>query len=638
MRLGGYSRVGLLVAFYCLSLSVSAQSAPKPVPTPAPVEPPVIRPGFAANDARFGQVIEKMVANREAQVVSQSAGRVFATGASSLGLGAGIAVAAEVIRERPDVFDSIRMCGEKVGNPQLCTGTSVFAAAYGLAKHTIDDSISTGISNFGSNMMTAGQTTWGLLGQAAGVISVADLALKQGKKAVEYITGGIKQDDGTYLLTLPNGATVTSSVAPSPKNPVAVYLPSDAIGFSAKKIQESIAPYNKQVKPVEIAPTYYNIDAPSPISQPLPDGVFRVAVQGTKYPYAANIRDSEGDAVLVSENPVMIALYKAINSRIRSNVLYYEASDSNNLNIKIPRNFKVYSLSLKDFQYDKPNPYFGGYSSIVTAVITVNTTTVTLENSWDLCAMEDVPVAGGTDGKPKTDRRRVCHPERAVYKKVQEIKDERDQIFFNTQFDKSNLPQVINGAVIDNIDFKPDEQLNPAALVNLINGFAGQAVVQEGYKGIPLDKPFTAAELTAAANELGIKLDKGLLYSPVTVPQSWVNARPNADTDTHVNPGTNTDVDTSVDSGEDPGIKAPELEKPPTGEEILKPITELMPDIKNLSISSKEVQCPVWSFELWDKKYSIDSHCELLEKIRPLLKAVFLLIWGIISLRIILTA
>ncbi|ATI90058.1 hypothetical protein DKJ32_19965 [Salmonella enterica] len=577
-----------------------------------------------------------MVEAREAQVVSQSAGRVFATGASSLGMGAGIAVAAEAIREHPDVFDSIRMCGEMVGNPQLCTGTSVFAAAYGLAKHTIDDSVSTGISSFGSNMMAAGQTTWGLLGQAAGVISVADLALKQGKKAVEYITSGIKQDDGTYLLTLPNGATVTSSVAPSPENPVAVYLPSDSVGFSAQKIQESIAPYNKQVKPVEIAPTYYNIDAPPPISQPLPDDVYRVSVKGTKYPYSADIRDTKGDAVLVSDNPVMIALYKSINGFSHPNVSYYEYSDENNLHIRMPRMFKVYSVSVKDFQYDNPGPYFGGFSPMVTVVLTVSTTTVTLENAWDLCKSEKVPAPGSTGDNPKTQWKNVCHPERAVYKTINDVKDVRDQIFFNTQFDTSNLPHVINGEVIDNIDFQPDEQLNPAALVNLINGLAGQAVVQDGYQGIPLDKPFTAAELTAAANAVGVKLDKGLLYSPVTVPQSWVNARP--DTDIHVYPGTDTDIDTSVDLGEDPGIKTPELEKPPTGEEIIKPITELMPDIKNLSISSKDVQCPVWSFELWDNKYSIDSHCELLEKIRPLLKAVFLLIWGVISLRIILTA
>ncbi|ELE3232902.1 hypothetical protein RLQ99_004203 [Salmonella enterica subsp. enterica serovar Muenchen] len=618
MRLGGYSGSGRLAVTLLALLVSSGVSAD------------------AVTADGFGRVIQQMVEAREAQVVSQSAGRVFATGASSLGMGAGIAVAAEAIREHPDVFDSIRMCGEMVGNPQLCTGTSVFAAAYGLAKHTIDDSVSTGISSFGSNMMAAGQTTWGLLGQAAGVISVADLALKQGKKAVEYITSGIKQDDGTYLLTLPNGATVTSSVAPSPENPVAVYLPSDAVGFSAQKIQESIAPYNKLVKPVEIAPTYYNIDAPPPISQPLPDDVYRVSVKGTKYPYSADIRDTKGDAVLVSDNPVMIALYKSINGFSHPNVSYYEESDDNNLHIRMPRMFKVYSVSVKDFQYDNPGPYLGGFSPMVTVVLTVSTTTVTLENAWDLCKSEKVPAPGSTGDNPKTQWKNVCHPERAVYKTINDVKDVRDQIFFNTQFDTSNLPHVINGEVIDNIDFQPDEQLNPAALVNLINGLAGQAVVQDGYQGIPLDKPFTAAELTAAANAVGVKLDKGLLYSPVTVPQSWVNARP--DTDIHVYPGTNTDIDTYVDSGEDPGIKTPELEKPPTGEEILKPITELMPDIKNLSISSRDVQCPVWSFELWDKKYSIDSHCELLEKIRPLLKAVFLLIWGVISLRIILTA
>ncbi|HGT6553822.1 TPA: hypothetical protein ACM317_003334 [Escherichia coli] len=620
MRLGGHSGSGKL-GITILSLLVSSG----------------VHADAVTADG-FGRVIQQMVETREAQVVSQSAGRVFATGASSLGMGAGIAVAAEVIRERPDVFDSIRMCGEKVGNPQLCTGTSVFAAAYGLAKHTIDDSISTGISSFGSNMMAAGQTTWGLLGQAAGVISVADLALKQGAKAVEYITSGIKQDDGTYLLNLSNGATVTSSVAPSPKSPVAVYLPSDATGFSAKNIQDSINPYNQQVKPVQIAPTYYNIDAPPPISQPFPNDVYRVSVKGTKYPYSTDIRDAKGDAVLVSDNPVMIALYKSINGYSHSNVTYHEASDDNNLHIRMPRNFKVYSVSVKDFQYEKPNPYFGGYSSNVTVVLSVATTTVTLENAWDLCKSEKVPAPGSTADNPKTQWKSICHPEKAVYKTTNDVQDVKDQIFFNTEFDTSNLPQVINGEVIDNIDFKPEEQLNPAALVNLINGLAGQTVVQEGYQGIPLDKPFTAAELTAAANAVGVKLDKGLLYSPVVVPQSWVNARPGAGTDTGVHPGTGTDTDTSVDLGEDPGIKAPELEKPPTGEEILKPITELMPDIKNLSISSKDVQCPVWSFDLWDNKYSIDSHCELLEKIRPLLKAVFLLIWGIISLRIILTA
>ncbi|PNN15934.1 hypothetical protein AL526_004670 [Citrobacter koseri] len=73
-----------------------------------------------------------------------------------------------------------------------------------------------------------------------------------------------------------------------------------------------------------------------------------------------------------------------------------------------------------------------------------------------------------------------------MYKTTNDVQDVKDQIFFNTEFDTSTLPQVINGEVIDNIDFKPEEQLNPAALVNLINGLAGQTVVQEGYQGYRL--------------------------------------------------------------------------------------------------------------------------------------------------------
>lgn len=166
-------------------------------------------------------------------------------------------------------------------------------------------------------------------------------------------------------------------------------------------------------------------------------------------------------------------------------------------------------------------------------------------------------------------------------------------------------------------------------LAKTINSVWMNAASKPDYQGVPFSSsnPVTAAEIRAVAPEVA-KLTQ----------QEWVKpaqADSNAPVEITIN---NSGNEVKVDFGDNPDIKSPELEKPPTGEEILKPITELMPDIKNLSISSKDVQCPAWQFELWGNKYSIDSHCELLEKIRPLLKAVFLLIWGIISLRIILTA
>jgi len=196
-------------------------------------------------------------------------------------------------------------------------------------------------------------------------------------------------------------------------------------------------------------------------------------------------------------------------------------------------------------------------------------------------------------------------------------------------------PTVINKPVIVDSIGIPKDPLPAPVLANIVNNIAGLAVTGDGYKGIPLEKPFTPAEIVSAANAAGVPLTKEILYQPVTAPSTWTPSKPDI-----VNPdvpGTGTGS-VALDLGENPNTPVPSLESPPTGEEILKPITELMPDIKNLNITAKDVQCPKWEFELWGNKYSFDSHCTLLEKIRPVLKAVFMLIWGLVSLRIILSA
>lgn len=175
----------------------------------------------------------------------------------------------------------------------------------------------------------------------------------------------------------------------------------------------------------------------------------------------------------------------------------------------------------------------------------------------------------------------------------------------------------------------PDEQLS-----KFINDLLMKAATQENYKGIPI-----SATNAVTASEIK-ELLKGQNITYYDLTQTFYNE--NKIPQVVVLPETITPPDTGtdgkVDLGENPNTPSPEIEKPPTGEEILKPLTELMPDVKNLNIAAKDVQCPKWEFELWEKKYSFDSHCTLLEKIRPVLKAVFLLIWGIVSLRIILSA
>ncbi|MBE8859819.1 hypothetical protein F3H64_24250 [Enterobacter hormaechei] len=591
----------------------------------------------AATAEGFGLVIQKAVEARETQFLASNAGRIVATGAQAGAMGLGIAVAAEIIRERPDVIDSYRMCGEMVGNVKLCTAESVFAAASGLAANKYGEIINNGMSRFGSNLVAAGQGTWGMLGNAAGIISLTELGLKTASKHIQYFTEGIKKDDGTYDILLPDGGVFNTSEKPTTLNPVAVSVSDGYQSFSPEKIKGEMETYQKDIKPVVLPDTFYNIPAPDPVSQPFPDGAKRVSIRGKSTPYYTSDRDKQGDFVVIGENPALIALYVAINKYKDTNAIYYENKDDYNKNIKIPSSFRTYQVSIKDFQYSGVNIISGGFPTDITVVYTVHETSVRLTNSRDICKSEKVQ-DGGTADKPAYSWKTICRPEIAQYQKQERTFDTTyNTVFFNTDYDTSRAPSIITGSVVDNIDGYDDEAPpygDAGKLAQILNGLAGQAVTGENYKGIPLERPFTAADIIAAAGAAGVVLDSGILYQPVSVPRTWVHEG-GKDTDTDY-PDSDTHV--TVDFGENPNTPAPALETPPTGEEILKPITELMPDIKNLSISSRDVQCPVWQFELWDNKYSIDSHCELLEKIRPLLKALFLLIWGIISLRIILTA
>lgn len=587
----------------------------------------------------FGAVIQKVVESREAQFLSSSAGRAVVTGARAGAMGVALAASAEIIRQHPEVIDSYRMCGQGTGNAQLCTSGSVFAAAMAYASGKYGETIVHGMSNFGTNLVNAGYTSWGLVGSAAGVVSIADLAIKNGQKQIKYFTDGIKKRDGSYGITLPDGSVVNTHIQPSAANPVAVVITDGYQSYSAEKIKGQIEHYSRSIESRQLPDTFYNVVAPDPVTQPFPEGVNRVAVKGTTFPFYFNARDASGDFVLNGNNPAFIALYSGISNYKSPNAFYYEYTDDFDQHIKIPSSFKTYEIKLKDFQYSGYDSISGDYPSDIKVVYTVTETSVRLTNSRDLCVSEKVQTAG-TSEKPQYSYKTRCTPSKAQYSKEVYLFDTSvNTVFFNMDFDTGDAAKVVTGSVIDDIGGYQGEA-PPAGIVgklaNILNGLAGQSVTGDNYKGIPLDRPFTAAEIADAANAAGVSLDSGIMYQPVVLPSVWTNLIP---ADHAGNNNYNIDIDTpAVDLGKNPDIQSPELEKPPTGEEILKPLTELMPDIKNLNISSKDVQCPAWSFELWDKQYAVDSHCTLLEKIRPLLKAVFLLIWGIISLRIILTA
>lgn len=54
--------------------------------------------------------------------------------------------------------------------------------------------------------------------------------------------------------------------------------------------------------------------------------------------------------------------------------------------------------------------------------------------------------------------------------------------------------------------------------------------------------------------------------------------------------------------------------------------------------SHASAQCPVGVVQLFGKDITFDSHCDLFEIIRPILSAVFLAFWALVSVRIVLSA
>ncbi|MBD1226406.1 hypothetical protein IQ211_15450 [Xenorhabdus griffiniae] len=106
--------------------------------------------------------------------------------------------------------------------------------------------------------------------------------------------------------------------------------------------------------------------------------------------------------------------------------------------------------------------------------------------------------------------------------------------------------------------------------------------------------------------------------------------------------GNGGNIDVKVDLGTDPKIKAPDLEKPPTGREIAQPIIDGMSFISDFKISGKSAACPTvnttFSLMGFDFDLVIDSHCDLIERNRKLMELITSLVWAFLALRIVLDA
>lgn len=231
------------------------------------------------------------------------------------------------------------------------------------------------------------------------------------------------------------------------------------------------------------------------------------------------------------------------------------------------------------------------------------------------------------------------------------------------------------------LDAKTLESELPAQFVaDAVNKIYKDATSAEGYEGLPYEesKKLTAEDVKKLAPNLptigdareiivdtssssgvrpgtGLKVDTStgsLTETPKNPDTDGVkdpikNTSPNVDAGKVEGTGNSTgtikdgnidiDVNVNLDLGQYPEASEPQLE-PVEASAILQPIFDLFPALQNYHVPDHESECYRPTFELFGKEYVIESHCDLLEQHRDLLKSVCSVIWAIAALFVFLKA
>ena len=128
------------------------------------------------------------------------------------------------------------------------------------------------------------------------------------------------------------------------------------------------------------------------------------------------------------------------------------------------------------------------------------------------------------------------------------------------------------------------------------------------------------------------------MFDDVSKPNSSSNTKPKEDKKQSESISTSTSTSGQIDLSA-PNVDMPEV-NPPTALQILEPFNDFFPSLKDFKISEREIQCPVWSGRIpyLEANVTLDGHCDYVERNKSIISSLMLLIWGIISLRVLLSA
>ncbi|CDH04534.1 hypothetical protein XBO1_1300108 [Xenorhabdus bovienii str. oregonense] len=500
-----------------------------------------------------------------------------------------------------------------------------------------------------SALRTAGQVTWAGVNVVGGAVTVSELIDAFRSDNLKVATDGVSLGNGKYEVRV-GGRTQIVDFEPSPDLPVILYGSS----FSGADSGSVITPS----RPVAVQGLPLN--HPEKEFFPVPFGVVKsVAFDHGRATYSIDIRDDIGDYYFIEDDRMSsiqnAMIFKAVKEFERQyQPRIYEAKGDN---VTFDYVDTSYTLDVLDF-IPKEGTLFPSYPGVYThisgavtsydAVIPAILHTKKLKSDYHPC--EYITVSEIVNDKPVETNKYMCTPPNDKDYVISDSRiSERVYLSLNTDYkgdyftkkNESNLIKSVSGNELAHI--LRDKPLDNNVVADLINDLLYDAAAQDNYDGILLndDDYIKESEISDALKKLGVdKLTVSDLFSPYQ--NIEINSSSNETNINHGGGSGDITVDAKVDLGENPNIKSPDLDAPPTGKEIIQPIRDSMPFLSDFKIGSRNAACPVAdiSFSLFGVNVdeTIDSHCDMIEKNRKLIELIASLVWAFAALRMILSA
>lgn len=500
-----------------------------------------------------------------------------------------------------------------------------------------------------SALRNAGQVTWAGVTVVGGVMTASELIDAFRSDNLQVAVNGVELGNGQYEVRI-GGQTRIVDFRPSPNSPVILY------GNDARTPDSDAG----------LLPLGGSLVSHLPLtgveSYPVPAGVVQSNFfNDERATYTLDIQSASGDYFYI-ENDSAQAL-KALfltsvvkqferNSWLEPYIVTVNGDNNSFDYVGTSNTLEVLDFTpIADTSYDKwdsDHPFLANSVTVFKAKVPYIIHRKEIKSHYKSCDYLNVANQNGS-----FENKTVCTPpkdsdynlssERGSIKLSVSLNNDYVGNHFNERMKLSSAKVLSANELSDILKNKP---IDNSIVANLINDLLHDAAAQQGYEGIKVSDGdyITASEVGEALRELGHDhLTASDLFSPIQNIESGLSANEiTVNNQGGGNNGGGGNIEVNLDLGTDPNIKAPDLEKPPTGKEIAQPIIDGLSFISDFKISGKAASCPVvdtdFSLMGFEFRFFMDSHCDLIESNRKFIELITSLVWAFLALRVVLDA